>query len=195
RPGVAKDLEDLRVKEPIDQAISAKQEQVSRFARHGPHLRIHKLVARSQGSLQGVASGMLARLPFGDLGVAQEPTDVSVVMADLFDSSVQLRQVVEPAVSDVVKIHPARSKPSHAQGRSHAGAIRIAPTEIRQGFVDFAEEFLEDVVEIDCQAGRGAFEGGRQQSGDLVNGDPAGKFSGLRATHAIAYCKDKIDIL
>ena len=113
------------VEEPIDQAVGAKQEQISRL--RTPRLR----PAGSQigGRLPSARCSalrprMLARLPFGDLGVAEEPTDVSIVMADLFDSSFQLRQIVDPAVSDMGEIHPARGKPAHAQGRAHAGAIR-----------------------------------------------------------------------
>jgi hypothetical protein len=119
---------------------------------------------------------MLARLPFGNLGVAQEPTDmVSSWLTCLIPPSSCGKW--EPAVSDVSKyIQPG--KPAHAQGRSHAGTIRIAPTEIRRGFVDL-RRVLRTSVEIDCQAGRGALNVGGWQR-DLVNGDPPA-FSGPRA--------------
>ena len=85
RLGGVQDVQDLSVEEPVDQPVGTKHEEISGLESHGSDLRVDKLVPGAQRPLKRVAPGVLASFPFADLGVAEEPAHMSIVMANLFD--------------------------------------------------------------------------------------------------------------
>src|SRR5579862_392832 len=190
--GGAEEVEQLAVEEPLHQPVRAEQEEIARFAGDDANLRIDKLVPRAERLLQDGAAGMIPRLAFVELAVAEEPADVRVVVAQLPQPPLPRRQIVNAAVSNVPEHHPPRRKPTQAQGRSHPLALRVAPADEHQRPVDLVEQFAEHVATAGLHPRRRLHEGARQEMGYLVHGDSARVFPDLRAAHPVADREDEI---
>src|SRR5207244_3770776 len=99
------------------------------------HLRIDKLVTASKCLLQHVASRMLAGLAFIELAIPKQPTDIGVIVRQLFDRPFAFGKIIDPAVADVAEIHPTRREPGEAQCGFHPGTFVVTVPEISESSV------------------------------------------------------------
>ena len=81
------DLFEVGVVKAVGDAVRAKQKSVAWFNADGTHLRFDKLMTAPQRFLQDVTSRMGFGLPFVDLTISVEPTDIGVIFRNLFDPS------------------------------------------------------------------------------------------------------------
>ncbi len=125
---------------------------------HGAELRVNELVVAAEGFLEDVATRVSTGFAFVYLSVAQEPVNVRVVLAELFDFAGPCWQIIDAAVADVREIHPARREPAQAQGRFHPGAFVVTVPHVGQRLVDFIEKLCEHVVDPGRQSGGGELE-------------------------------------
>jgi len=129
--------------------------------------------------------------PLGNLTLPKEPADMGVVMRELLDGSVP-RQVIDPAVANMAEEHPLRCEPAETQGGAHPLAFLVESAHPSQVVVDLTDEFIQQIIETAGQAGRSESESLGQEAGDPVDHQAAGKFTGLRAAHAVADGEDTV---
>ena len=82
---LAQQFRDLVVVESVNQAIRTNQEDVPAFVKDDPDLGIDELIGTAQGTLQNIAAGVVAGLPFTDLALTEKPADMGIVSGKLFD--------------------------------------------------------------------------------------------------------------
>ena len=118
-------------------------------------MRVNELVAAAERLLQRLAARVRARLVVADLPVSQKPADVRVVLSELPDGFFLFRQMIDPAVADVAKIHPARHEPAQAQRRLHSGGLFITPADKNKRAMNPVEQFCQHVGKSGLQSERG----------------------------------------
>src|SRR5688572_25285911 len=114
------------VVQPFRQAVGAKEEGVPRLAGHCANLWVNELVTATKRLLKHVPARMGARFPFLDAAIAQQPSYMRVIVAELFDGPIFRGEIINAAVTDVAEIHPARREPAKAQCRFHAATLFVA---------------------------------------------------------------------
>lgn len=188
----AQEIKKSAVVEAIDDAVAAEEEDVAGFVGNGANLRFDELVTAAERFLEDVAARMRARFAFVEFAVAEEPADVSVIVAELLYAAFALRQVINARVADVAEEHPTGREPAETEGGFHAAAFFVGIAHVSERAMRLAEKLGEDIGEAGLQAGGGLLEGAREEFGDFFNGDAAGEFAGVRPTHAIAHGEGEV---
>ena len=104
-------------------------------------------------------------------------------------------QMINPAVTDVAEIHPARREPAQTQSGLHPGAFFVTAPQISQRAMDLTEQFRQHIGKARFQAGGGLPERTRQQRRDFFHRNLARIFARQRAAHPVADGESKIHFL
>jgi hypothetical protein len=73
-------LEDVVIVKAFRKSVGAKEESVAGFVVDGADLGIRELIAAAECFLEHISPGMGACFPWADHSVAEQPTDVGVVL-------------------------------------------------------------------------------------------------------------------
>ena len=133
-----KNVANLTIVETVYDAVGTEEETVAGRASDRADLRHDKLVSSTEGSLEDSATRVGFGFALVDLSIPEKPADMGIVMAQLHDRPLG-RQMVDPAVTDVAEIHPARSKPAEAERCTHAGTLVVTGPKIKKGTVDIGK--------------------------------------------------------
>ena len=134
---------------------------------------------------------MTTRLMFGNLAVAEFPTNVRMIMTHLLNTTT-FRQVIDPTVADMGKIKPTRTHPAETQRRAHATQLLVTKAHVRQFAMNLLKQLIQEVLKTDRNARCLGAKTLRKQTCDLIDRDTTGKFTGIGTAHPIADGKNKI---